>query len=149
MISRSEAVEVARSFIGTKYVLGGRLKDAGVDCATLLACYATEIQLADPGELGVYSTDWFCHASEERYMFQILRHARKTIEGKCRGTVDAKPGSLILFKVVRSRLFNHGGIITQWPYMVHAVKPCVEEADATKHQMTGFTEMAIFDPWGN
>lgn len=98
-------------------------------------------------ELGVYSHDWFCHATDERYMLRLIRHAPKTLEGKCRGGVSAEPGSLVLFKVANSRLYNHGGIITQWPFMVHAAGPCVKEQNCVTHWLTGFTEFAIFDPW--
>jgi cell wall-associated NlpC family hydrolase len=118
-----------------------------VDCATLLGEWLVECNLADREDLGLYSHDWFCHAHDERYMMRLIRHAPKTLEGICRGTVDAKPGSLILFRVAGSKLFNHGGIITEWPRMVHAADPKVAEQNCTTHHMTGFTEMSIFDPW--
>ncbi len=146
-ISRDDAVKIARSWIGTPYVLGGRVKGAGTDCATCLAEYLLECGFAEREDLGVYSHDWFCHAPDERYMLRLIRHARKTLEGRCRGTVEASPGDLILFKVARSRLFNHGGIVTRWPFMVHAANPVVKEQNCVTHWMTGYTEFAVFDPW--
>ena len=80
-------------------------------------------------------------------MLRILRHSRKTVEGLCRPGVKASPGCLALFRVVQSRVFNHGGIITAWPTIIHAADGRVRESDATKYRMTGFHEMAIFDPW--
>jgi cell wall-associated NlpC family hydrolase len=146
-ISREIAVAIARSWKGTPYVLGGRIKGAGCDCATLLAEYLIEIGGATRAELGIYSHDWFQHATEERYKLSTLRHARLTMEGICRGTPDAKPGNLVLFRVAGSRLYNHGAIITAWPRVVHAYDSVVAETDATKHALTGFSEMAIFDPF--
>lgn len=147
MIERADAVACAVSYVKTPYVLGGRVKGAGVDCASLIACYLTETGLATVGELGLYTSDWFLHSSSEKYLLNLMRHAPKTIEAIARGTVDAKPGSIVLFKVANSRLYNHGGIITKWPMMVHACDPCVKESNLTSHPMTGFRQMAIFDPW--
>ena len=146
-MTRIDAVAVARSYLGTPYRLGAQVKGEGVDCATLIACFLQECGLADREELGVYSHDWFCHARDERYMLRLIRHAPKTLEGICRGTVMAEPGSLILFRVAKSRLYNHGGIITRWPFMVHAADPVVKEQNCVTHWLTGFTAFAIFDPW--
>lgn len=150
MMTRDEAVENARSFLRTPYILGAHVKGAGVDCATLLACCLQEWGFAtkeDFSDIGIYHGDWFCHANSERYMFRLIRHAQKTVETVCMGVVDAKPGSLVLFRVAGSRLFNHGGIVTQWPFMIHAVDPRVREDNATTYYMTGHMHMAVFDPW--
>jgi cell wall-associated NlpC family hydrolase len=146
-MTRAEAVAIARSWRGTPYVLQARVKGAGCDCATLLAEYLIEIGAADREDLGVYSHDWFCHAQDERYMLRLLRYSRKTAETICRGTPDAAPGNLVLFRVVGSRLFNHGAIVTEWPRGMHAVHPGVVESNLTTHHLTGYHEMAIFDPF--
>jgi cell wall-associated NlpC family hydrolase len=145
--SISASVSVARSWIGTPYHLGGRIRGAGADCATLIAEWMIECGIAEREDLGIYSGDWFCNTSEERYMIGILRHARRAIDARCRGSVQALPGSIALFRVARSRLYNHAAIITRWPYMVHAVAPRICESDATRHCLTSNTEMSIFDPW--
>lgn len=151
LLSRPDAVAAARSWQGTPYVLQARVKGAGCDCATLLAEYLIEIGAATRGELadlGLYSHDWFCHVSSERYLMRLLRHARKTAEVICRGTPDAKPGNLVLFRSVGSLVYNHGAIVTAWPLGVHAVAPKVTESNLTQHHLTGYREMAIFDPFG-
>ena len=86
MLSRSEALIVAQSWIGTPYVKGARVRGAGCDCATLLAEYLIGIGAAEREELGVYSHDWFCHATEERYMFALMKHAARTLEMVARGS---------------------------------------------------------------
>lgn len=149
-ITREDAAMIARTYLGTKYVLGGYIKGAGVDCATLLACYLAECGFAkkeDFEDVGIYSHDWFCHSSEERYMLKLMRHAPRVLDTVCRGTVVALPGSLALFRVVNSKRFNHGCIITKWPMMIHAVSEGVREANATQHFLTSHMKMVIFDPW--
>jgi cell wall-associated NlpC family hydrolase len=151
-LARSDAVAIARTFLGTKYVLGGRVKGAGADCATLLSMYLEEIGACnkeDFADVGIYTHDWFQHASSDRYLLRLMRHAPKVLDTVCLGIVAAKPGSLALFRVVGSKLFNHGGIITQWPRMIHAVYPRVTESIASTHWLTAHREMKIFDPWSN
>lgn len=147
VITRAEAVGIARSWIGTKYAIGQGVKGAGVDCARLLGEYLIECGFSEREDLGIYSHDWFCNTQDERYMFRVIRHAKKTIEAKCRGTLESSPGDLILFKLSGSRLYNHGGIITRWPFIVHSTGPVVKEDNCVTHWMTGFTECVIFDPW--
>lgn len=146
---RSRAVALARSWIGTPYVLGGRVRGAGCDCATLLAEYLIAIGAASAAELedlGFYSHDWFCHASSERYLLRLMRYARAAAETVCRAGVDARPGALVLFRVAGSKRFNHGAIVTRWPFGVHAVDPRVKESDLTQHYLTAFRVMEVFDP---
>jgi hypothetical protein len=128
------------------------VKNAGCDCGTLLAEYAIECgfcTIEDLENIGLYSHDWFCNTTEERYLFRLMRHARKALEGVCRSTTiaEAEPGCLVLFKAVRSPLYNHGGIVVAWPQIIHAVDPVVVESDATRHYLTSFTEMCVFNPW--
>ena len=150
-IARSNAVAVARSWLKTPYVLGGRLKGCGCDCATLLAEYLIEIgaaAAADLDDLGYYSHDWFCHESNERYLLRLVRHARVVAESVCRpGVRQALPGCLVLFRVARSRIFNHGAIVTSWPMGVHAYSDRVYESDLSKHRLTAYRELEIFDPF--
>lgn len=147
MLSRREAIIVAESWLDTPYVKGGRIRGAGCDCATLLAEYLIGIGASDREELGVYSHDWFCHATEERYMYALMRHAAKTLDTVAAGSPEAKPGDLVLFRVAGSRVFNHGAIVISWPRIIHAANPRVARATATAHWLTAQMEMAVFDPW--
>jgi cell wall-associated NlpC family hydrolase len=149
--SRIEAVAAARRWIGTPYILKGRVRGAGCDCATLLAEYLIEIGAAtsaDLEDLGFYSDDWFCNTRNERYLRSVIRFGRKVAETVCRPGVGALPGDLVLFRVVGSRVFNHGAIITSWPRGIHA--QCdggVREVDLTGHPLTAFQQMDIFNPF--
>ena len=147
LLSREEALQVARSWLGTPYVLGGRVRQAGCDCATLLAEYAIACGFADREDLGLYSQDWFCNASEERYLYGLIRHAPQAAKNMGCAAEHALPGCLVLFKVVGSRLYNHGGIVTVWPHMIHASSCGVMETNALQNPMTAGREKCIFDPW--
>lgn len=148
MITREESVVIAKSWLQTPYVMGGQLKNVGCDCATLISAYLIEIGAAAKSDAVLYSHDWFCNTTRERYMQGLIRYAACTLETVARGTVAAAlPGDIVLFKAVRSRLYNHGGIVVSWPRIIHAVHPCVTESDATAHYLTGFTTMSVFDPW--
>jgi hypothetical protein len=148
-VLRSDAVAVARTWLETPYVLSGRIKGAGCDCATLLAEFLIECGFSQREDLGLYSHDWFQHTNDERYLLRLIRHAPKMLETVCAGTVDAKPGSLALFRAVDGRLYNHGGIITKWPFIVHATADGVKESNAVTYWLTAHRAIAIFDPWSN
>lgn len=144
---RAAVVAEARSWIGTPYVLQARVKGAGVDCASLIAEVLIASNLAEREELGVYSHDWFHHSENERYMLRLLRHAAKTMEAVAYRSTEILPGNLVLTRAARSRVFNHGGIVTKWPFLVHAVAPGVEEIDASRHEMWTYQTIAVFDPF--
>ena len=159
MMTRAQAVLVARSFLGTPYVLGGRLKGAGVDCATLLGEYLIEIGRTTEQELiaaGFYrpgggghpfSGDWFLHTSREEYLRGLMLFGKLVAESLCRPAVAAQPGDLALFRSPNSKRFNHGAIVTSWPFGIHAAIEGVREVDLTTNRLTGFRPMEIFDPF--
>jgi len=148
--TRIEAVQIARSYVGTPYVLGGRLKSAGVDCATLLGCYLIDIGAA-PADLWMsldgYHHDWFLHNANERYLRGLVRFGFRAASSLCRADAEALPGDLVLFKVVGSKVFNHGAIVTSWPRGVHAGADGVHEITLTTHKLTGYKPMEVFDPF--
>lgn len=148
--NRIDAVACARSWKSTPYVLRGRIKGAGCDCATFLAEYLLEIGAAQPSELediGFYSSDWWCHTSDERYLRNLMRFGKLVAEVICRPGEKAQPGDLVLFKVVGSRVYNHGAIVTAWPRGIHAEASGVSEVDLTAHRLTAYRTMDIFDPF--
>ena len=150
MKTRTESVQIARSFLGTPYVLGGRLKGAGVDCATLLGLYLIEIGAAPVDlwkNLEGYHHDWFLHDANERYLRGLVRFGFDAALTLCRADAQAQPGDLALFKVVGSKVFNHGAIVTAWPRGVHAGADGVHEITLTTHKLTASRPMEVFDPF--
>jgi cell wall-associated NlpC family hydrolase len=153
LLSRPAAVEAILRWVSTPYRLGGRVRGAGADCCTLLVEYLIEIgkiRAEDMATLPLYSPDWFLHASSERYLKGLMRFGTMVSGQICRGrNVGAQPGDIVLFKVVGSRLFNHGAVVTAWPRGVHAQADGVRQVDLVSCPLTSFRSMEIFDPWGN
>jgi len=143
-IARLRIVSCSREWRGTPYHLRGMIKGVGADCGSLLFAVATELKLID-GSLPEFQQDWWLHANNERYMRSVMRFAKKVSEGICYRDTPIKDGCFVLSRAANSRFYNHGGIVTQWPRLVHAVDPKVEECDATVHQLWALREIAAFD----
>lgn len=137
----------AKTWIGTPYVFGQRVKGHGVDCATFIAEVLIACGLAEREELGVYSHDWFCNTREERYMLRLLRHSRKTLDTIACGTLKFEPGSIVLTRAVGSKVFNHGGIYVGNNRVIHALDPEVIESEITSHWLWTFHPISVFDPF--
>jgi hypothetical protein len=151
-VSRSEAVAIARTWIGTPYHLHARVKGAGADCATFLAEALIEcgvMKREDIEDIGFYSADWFCHEKSERYLLRVMRHARKVAEvaGKPRSS-QALPGCLALYRVGKTKIFNHGAFVTNWPMGIMARRDGVREKNLTHDRLTAASVMELFDPFG-
>jgi cell wall-associated NlpC family hydrolase len=159
MKTPAEAVLIAQTYIGTPYVLGGRKKGAGVDCATLLGEYLIEIGrtteqvMIDAGfyrEGGAghrFSHDWFLHTTRQEYLRGIMLFGRLVAETICRPGGEPSPGFIALFKSVNSDRFNHGAIITSWPFGIHAADGQVRATNLTTHRLTAYRDMDLFDPF--
>ena len=142
-------VEEARSWIRTPYLLGARLKGCGCDCCTFLIEVFVAVGLVKreeiDRELTLYSGDWFRHTTEERYLRTLLKFATKIMETRCYPSTIASPGSIVLTKAFGlSKRWNHGGIVTKWPKLIHAVGPEVCETDASRDPMWMFQEIGIY-----
>lgn len=148
-MDREQLVAEVRSWILTPYVMRGRLKGIGCDCATLLYCTLLDAGLIDPEKIPLFSTDWWAHTKTEKYLQQMLRHAGKVAEGVMSRSLDPAAGNIILCKTAGSHVYNHGAMITSWPLGVHAVKPHVIEVDLSMDPMWMGKECVIFDPFLN
>lgn len=144
---RVAVVAEARSWISTPYHHQAKIKGAGVDCATLLACVFENVGLVSPVEIPNYSPQWFMHQEAELYMERVLQHAKET--------TTPLPGDVALWKI--GRCFAHGAIIVDpgWPCIIHAFKAAgfVLEAKGTDASlMTHFKsglprEVRFFTRW--
>ena len=72
-----------------------------------------------------YSQDFMCHRSEEWFVELAQMYSHEIFEP------PYLPGDAIIFK--HGRLFSHGGIIIDWPLIIHASVPdrCVLRCDLT------------------
>lgn len=108
--TRARVVSVARTWLGTPYHTGGRVKGVGVDCLTLLAEVFAEAGLVPPVEIPYYPGDWHLHRASERYLQGLTKYTHE-IE-------TPLPGDIALWKF--GRCFSHGAIVIKWPIIIHA-----------------------------
>lgn len=145
MIEPSVVVAEARSWIGTRYHIMGRRKGAGCDCGSFLMSVAVNCGLISDGQMEVYSLDCWQHWRQDKYLHHVMKHAEKLAQEICYRSTKVLPGCLVLSRVVGCGYFNHGGIVTEWPKLVHAVSPRVEEVSAVDNWLWNYREIAIFD----
>jgi cell wall-associated NlpC family hydrolase len=110
---RQRVVNIARSWVGTPYHTGGRVKgrNGGVDCLTVIAEVFAEACLLPKIPIPYYPPDWHLHKSGERYLEGVLKYTHE-IEG------PPQPGDIALWKF--GRCFSHGAVVLSWPQVMHA-----------------------------
>lgn len=136
---RASVVAEARSWLRTPYHHMGRVKGAGVDCATLLAEVYARAGVIPALDVPFYPPDWHLHRDAERYLGFVLVHAieifprmdRVSRDTSRAPSCEAKPGDVALWRF--GRCFSHGAIVIDWPLVIHAYsgRGCVLE-DAEK-----------------
>ncbi len=121
---RQAVVAEARTWLRTPYHHMGRVRGAGVDCATLLAEVYARAGAIPALDVPFYPPDWHLHRDAERYLDFILAHAEEIADLPL-------PGDVALWRF--GRCFSHGAIVIDWPLVIHAYagKGCVLE-DAQK-----------------
>jgi cell wall-associated NlpC family hydrolase len=152
-LERDRVVQAARTFLGTPYHHNGLLKGIGVDCATILILAFNEAKVvAAPVDVPPYSPQWHLHHEENKYTDFIRKFAAE---------VDRSPlpGDIVVWKFHRA--FAHGGIVTEWPHVIHAfIGRGVFEDDAEANQMLSTIServpdqgkprpMKVFSVWGH
>lgn len=107
-----QAVAEALGWVGTPYHPHARLKGVGVDCAQLLIGVYSNVGAIPAVDVGEYSTQWHLHRSEELFQEWVELFADRV------SADDVRPGDVVLFRF--GRTFSHGGIVIEWPTIVHA-----------------------------
>ena len=148
---REAAVAEARQWLRTPYHHMGRVKGAGVDCATLLAEVYARAGVVPPVAIPFYPPDWHLHRDAERYLGFVLEHAREvsppsltlSLEGGGKGGGDSSdplPADIALWRF--GRCFSHGAIVIDWPVVIHAYagRGCVLEDTSRARWLTQIGE---------
>ena len=133
---RENVKRVAREWLGTPYHHRARVKGKGVDCAHVLIEIFVEAGIFERFDPGKYSRDWHLHRGEEMYLQSLEKIAGDPIKADTSihlwQAEGYKPltGDVLLWRV--GRTYSHGGVVTDWPYVVHASAPSqiVEEVIA-------------------
>ena len=122
---RDKVVEVARTWLGTKYHHMGRKKGAGVDCATFLCEVYEEAGIIEHVDLEYYPMDWHIHRATPRYLQQLLQYVERTDK--------PQRGDIAMFKF--GKCAAHGAIVVAWPIIIHSYfGRAVEMGDANTMQ---------------
>ncbi len=129
----SSVIREAESWIGTPYHLmgdgdqtpGRKLKGIGIDCAQILVEVYSAAGVTPWFSTGKYSRDWMMHQREERYLGFITPLADE-IEAN-----HPAPADIVVWRF--GFTFSHGGIVTEWPHVVHAYAPygMVDKSDVS------------------
>ena len=139
---RAMVVAEARTWLSTPYHHRGKLKGIGVDCAQLPLCVFAGVGLIEDFDTGAYPPDWHQHRAEERYAGIVLQLAREIQRD------ELGPGDIVLFKF--GRAFSHGGIVIDWPQIIHAVRrdQKVVYGDVERESDLMGRPMRCFSFWG-
>lgn len=146
---RSDAiVRAARSWIDTPFVHQGDVLGVGVDCVMLVVRVYSEAGVLPPDfpDPRPYPRGWYLERGDTRYRDALAAHfvqARgplvndcpvhgRRLEPQCSWCYERapQPGDLVLFRVGKAAA--HSGIVTAWPYVVHAYPEravCEEPSD--------------------
>jgi cell wall-associated NlpC family hydrolase len=136
---RQRVLAEAKSWLGTKFHFEACVKGAGVACGPLLVAVYGAVGIPVPQQVGHFPADWHLHSTEERYLDVVTQYARPID--------DPQPGDVVLFRVFRNRPFCHGGIVVEWPLIIHAAdRASVEYLDVSQTALAK-REMTFLSPW--
>lgn len=104
-ISSQEFIDVARTYINTQHMHGGRLKGIGIDCVGLLVCSINELGGNIPLDISYTKNDEF------RKLIVNLRRFFDKVE-------NYEPGDVLVFR--NEDMHNHVAIYTEKCTIIHA-----------------------------
>lgn len=120
---RQAIVTEALSWIGTPFHPRAARRGAGVECGWLIYGVLRDLGLLPEGyteeSIPQYSPQFWMHRTDEIYLEGIRNIGFRELDSPV-----GKPGDVIIVQM--GRVFAHGGIITDWPYVVHA-NPTMDE----------------------
>jgi cell wall-associated NlpC family hydrolase len=107
---RAAVCAEAKTWLGTKYHDKGRVKGAGCDCMTFIACVAQQVGLIGEIDIPFYSAQYGLHRDKETYLDGLLEYMREV--------QTPEPGDVVIWKM--GRVFSHAGIVLSWPLVIHS-----------------------------
>lgn len=124
---RQKVVDEAKEWLGTSFHHMARVKGAGVDCGQLLLEVYHRCGCMPYVNPGYYPPDFHRHQDLEWYA-AILREHCEEFDGQ-----EVLPADIVLFRMRDAKVYSHGGIVTDYPWIIHA-------AFAQKRVMIGSAE---------
>lgn len=141
MTPREAVVAEALTWLRTPYHHQARVRGVGVDCAQFPAAVyeaAGVIEHVDPR----YTRDWHLHRSDELYLEWARSLAREIPEE------EAGPGDFVIWKF--GRTFSHGGIMLDYPTVIHSyIGVGVSTDNINQHEELRTRPRVFFSVWGS
>ncbi len=109
-----DIVNAARSWLGTPYHDQASLKGVGCDCLGLIRGVWREVVGPEPFDMPPYSRDW----GEVSHREPVLGLARAVMVEVPVKKLD--PATLLVFRMQRSAVAKHLGILTEPDRFIHA-----------------------------
>lgn len=120
---RERIIEVAKTWIGTKYHNHAQIKGVGADCLTFIMGTYQEAELIGHIDVPKYSPQFMLHSSKETYIEGLEKYGYEV--------ETPKKGDIAIWKF--GRCFSHAGLVVEWPLVLHAYfEGCVQWEDATR-----------------
>lgn len=113
----SEAVDIARRWVGTPYVHQASVRGAGADCLGLVRGVWRELLGVEPAAVPPYTPDW----DEVRHGEALWAAAQAHL--LVRPGAVAEPGDVLLFRMREGSVAKHLGILSagdRMPRFIHA-----------------------------
>jgi NlpC/P60 family putative phage cell wall peptidase len=104
----TQAVRIARDWIGTPYRHQASLKGAGTDCLGLLRGVWRELYGVEPEPVPAYTADWSEPDREERLWQAALRHLRPVA-----ASTALAAGQILLFRMRDGAVAKHLGLVAE------------------------------------
>lgn len=96
---RAEAVEIARSWLGTPYRHQASVKGAGTDCLGLIRGVWRGLYRSEPESVPAYTADW-TEVSRDEQLWRAADRWLTRVDG-------AAPGDVLLFRMARTAPAKH------------------------------------------
>jgi NlpC/P60 family putative phage cell wall peptidase len=107
---RQAVIAEARTWLGTPFHNGAKIKGAGVDCAMLIEAVFVAVGIIEETYPGRYSSQWHLHRDEERYL-AWANHLAVEVD-------RPQPGDVAIWKF--GRCYSHAGLIIDSERVLHA-----------------------------
>lgn len=153
-MTREQFVHEARTWPPTPYRRRAGLKHAGADCGSFLGAVLVaggflpqDAFAAAMKEIEALGDDWFMHKASTKYTELMSRYVPKVKERMTYGLPGERPGNIVLMQTGNAKQRNHGGIVTQWPKLIHCIYEGVCEINVLYHPMWTHKPISVYDPW--
>ena len=119
--TRARVLKEARTWIGTPYHHQASTKGAGCDCLGLVRGIWRARYGAEPETPPAYAGDW-AEASGEELMLEAAQRHMKRLKGRQRAASLARPGDMVLMRMLRTGPAKHMGIVETGGMIIHATE---------------------------